>query len=129
MEASTNDRWLFRGFVAGIFAMGMLAGALGLRFAENRGWAAPPVPDAYQLRSVVERLDLPEDRRLAVRGILADHFEKTRAITKSNQPSYRAVYRESEARLREVLTPEEYREFEGRFAEWLERRRGITKVR
>lgn len=129
MQSSTKDRWMFRGFVAGIFAMGMLAGGLGLRIAENRGWASPAAPDAYQLQSVVERLDVPEGRRVAVRAILAEHFERTRAITKRQRPDYRAAYQASEARLREVLTPEEYKQFEGKFAEWLERRRGITKVR
>ena len=129
MEISTNEKWMFRGFVAGIFSMGLLAGVLGLRIAESRGWASPPALDAYQLRSVVERLDVPEDRRVAVRAILADHFARTRAITRRNRPEYQAVFRDSEAKLRGVLTEEEYRKFDAGFAEWLERRRGITKVR
>lgn len=125
MNNFTRNKWQVRLAALAIFVLGFVAGALALD--AYRGWArqqrrAERGPDRFE--RTFERLQLEEGQKTQVRQILADAREQMRAAQREQEPRFAEIRRQSDERLRQVLTPEQWERFQQMKEEMRGRRRG-----
>lgn len=127
MNNMTRNKWQVRLAAFIIFVLGFAAGALALNAyrawtrAEGRGG---PGRGGRGLERVVERLDLTAEQRAQVRQILDEARAEIDAMRKESEPRFEEVRRRSDERLRQVLTPEQWQQFQKMKEEMRGRRRG-----
>jgi Spy/CpxP family protein refolding chaperone len=108
------------------FAVGGLTGAalnqaVGAREAPAEATAAEP-PTEQPRRSIFDGLGLTEAQRAHVDAVLAERRHRLETLWREHEPRMHAVMEETNARINEVLTPDQVAELERRRAERRERR-------
>ena len=121
MDNATKNRWQVRGATLIIFVLGFAAGILALNV--YRGLAgAPRSRDRFD--QMAERLNLNADQKTKVQQIFSDTREQVRALRRESEPKFDEIRRQADARLQEVLTPEQWQEFQKDRSEMRGRRGG-----
>src|SRR6185369_2479473 len=97
--------WQIRLAALVIFVLGFAAGALALDVYKNsqRG---------ERHGGVMDQLNLTDDQRAQVKAIFADARAQMSDVRKECGPKFREVRDRTDARLREVLTPEQWTKFQ-----------------
>ena len=109
MDNATKNRWQVRGATLIIFVLGFAAGILALNV--YRGLAGGPRSrDRFEQMS--ERLNLTADQKTKVQQIFSDTREQVRALRRESEPKFDDIRRQADARLQEVLTPEQWQQFQ-----------------
>jgi Spy/CpxP family protein refolding chaperone len=109
MDNATKNRWQVRGATLVIFVLGFAAGILALNV--YRGLAgAPRSRDRFE--QMAERLNLNADQKTKVQQIFSDTREQVRALRRESKPKFDEIRRQADARLQEVLTPEQWQQFQ-----------------
>jgi Spy/CpxP family protein refolding chaperone len=118
MDNVAKNRWQVRFAAMIIFVLGFAAGILALNV--YRGLANNTRPrDRFE--QLAERLDLNADQKTKVQQILGDSREQLRALRRESEPRVHEIRRQADVRLQEVLTPEQWQQFQSMRQE---RRRG-----
>lgn len=127
MSNITRNKWQVRLAALVVFALGCAAGALALsayhawtRAAERGG--GPRGRGGFE--RVIERLDLTTEQRTQVRQILDDARAEMGSVRRSSEPRFAEIRQRSDERLRQVLTPEQWQQFQQMKEEMRGRRRG-----
>ena len=109
MDKDTKNRWQVRGATLIIFVLGFAAGILALNV--YRGLAGGPRSrDRFEQMS--ERLNLTADQKTKVQQIFSDTREQVRALRRESEPKFDDIRRQADTRLQEVLTPEQWQQFQ-----------------
>lgn len=109
MDKDTKNRWQVRGATLIIFVLGFAAGILALNV--YRGLAGGPGSrDRFEQMS--ERLNLTADQKTKVQQIFSDAREQVRALRRESEPKFDDIRRQADTRLQEVLTPEQWQQFQ-----------------
>ena len=109
MDNATKNRWQVRGATLIIFVLGFAAGILALNV--YRGLAGGPRSrDRFEQMS--ERLNLTADQKTKVQQIFSDTREQVRALRRESEPKFDDIRRQADTRLQEVLTPEQWQQFQ-----------------
>ena len=127
MNNITRNKWQVRLAAFVIFALGFAAGALALN--AYRAWTRAEGGGGGGrgrggFERVIERLDLTAEQRAQVRQILDDARAEMDAMRRESEPRFAEVRRRSDERLRQVLTPEQWQQFQQMKEEMRGRRRG-----
>ena len=109
MDNATKNRWQVRGATLIIFVLGFAAGILALNV--YRGLAGPP-RSRDRFEQMAERLNLNADQKTKVQQIFSDTREQVRALRRESEPKFDEIRRQADARLQEVLTPEQWQQFQ-----------------
>lgn len=109
MDNDTKNRWQVRGAALIIFVLGFAAGILALNV--YRGVAGGP-RSRDRFEQMAERLNLNADQKTKVQEILTDTREQVRALRRESQPKFDEIRRQADTRLEEVLTPEQWQQFQ-----------------
>ncbi|HEV3470328.1 MAG TPA: periplasmic heavy metal sensor [Pyrinomonadaceae bacterium] len=122
---STNslmrNKWQVRLVALGIFVLGFAAGALALN--AYRGWARGRArADAPHL--LFKRLNLTDEQRTQAEQILSDARRQMNELRRESEPRFAEIRRQADERLRQVLTPEQFQQFQQLKEEARGRRRG-----
>lgn len=121
MDNAAKNRWQVRGATLIIFVLGFAAGILALNV--YRGLAgAPRSRDRFE--QMAERLNLNPDQKTKVQQIFSDTREQVRALRRESEPKFDEIRRQADARLQEVLTPEQWQQFQKERHEMRGRRGG-----
>lgn len=121
MDNATKNRWQVRGATLIIFVLGFAAGILALNV--YRGLAgAPRSRDRFE--QMAERLNLNPDQKTKVQQIFGDTREQIRALRRESEPKFDEIRRQADARLQEVLTREQWQQFQKDRSEMRGRRGG-----
>ena len=121
MDNATKNRWQVRGATLIIFVLGFAAGILALNV--YRGLAgAPRSRDRFE--QMAERLNLNAEQKTKVQQIFGDTREQIRALRRESEPKFDEIRRQADARLQEVLTPEQWQQFQTERREMRGRRGG-----
>jgi DNA anti-recombination protein RmuC len=111
MDKISKNRWQVRIAAVIIFLLGFAAGALALN--AYRGWArargATPVDRFEQLSN---RLQLNSEQKTKVQQILGDTREQLRAVRKDSEPRVNEIRQQTDQRLQQVLTPDQWQRFQ-----------------
>jgi Spy/CpxP family protein refolding chaperone len=109
MNEVAKNRWQVRIAAMIIFVLGFAAGILALNV--YRGLARNTTPrDRFE--QLAERLDLNADQKTKVQQIFGDTREQLRALRRESEPRVNEIRGQADARLQEVLTPEQWQKFQ-----------------
>lgn len=109
MNPVNKNRWQVRLAAAVIFVLGFAAGILALNV--YRGWARNTGPrDRFDQMS--QRLNLNADQKTKVQQIFADTREQLTALRKESEPRVDQIRSQADERLKQVLTPEQWQQFQ-----------------
>ena len=122
MDQVKKTRWQVRFAAVFIFILGFAAGILALNV--YRGWArnlGSGGRDRFEQMS--QRLKLNEDQKTKVQQIFADTREQLTALRKESEPRMEQIRGQADQRLREVLSAEQWEQFQ-KMRDETRRRRG-----
>lgn len=122
MDKVAKNRWQVRLAAVIIFVLGFAAGILALNV--YRGLAARDRGPRDRFEQLAERLDLNADQKTKVQQILGDSREQLRALRRESEPRVNEIRGQADARLQEVLTPEQWQKFQSMRQEGRGGRRG-----
>ena len=121
MNNISRNKWQVRVAAGVIFVLGFTAGILALNV--YRGLARRGEPrDRFEQLS--QRLDLNADQKTKVQQIFSDTREQLRALRREAEPRMDDIRRQADERLQQVLTPEQWQQFQKLRAEGRDRRGG-----
>ncbi|MFP5262586.1 MAG: periplasmic heavy metal sensor [Blastocatellia bacterium] len=112
METSGKNKWQVRFAVLVIFAIGFAAGALSMNFYRWRRPAPQSAAATGRLDRVINRLGLTSEQEGQVRAIFDDARSELTQIRKESEPKFREVRLRTDERLRSVLSPEQWDQFQ-----------------
>src|SRR5215207_7786808 len=112
MDKLKRNTWLVRAAAVAIFVLGFAAGALAPR--EYRAWVHDGAQESRGDRIVRMREDLKltPEQEAQVRQILGDTRSQLQALRKESEPRFAEIRRQADERMRQVLTPEQWEQFQ-----------------
>lgn len=108
MNNITKNRWQVRVAAAIIFVLGFTAGILALNI--YRGLVRADGRDRFEQLS--ERLNLTADQKTKVQQIFGDTREQLRALHRESEPRMTEIRQQADERLKQVLTEEQWQQFQ-----------------
>jgi Spy/CpxP family protein refolding chaperone len=109
MDNVAKNRWQVRVAAMVIFVLGFAAGILALNV--YRGLARNTRPHD-RMEQMAQRLNLNADQKTKVQQILGDTREQLRAVRRESEPKLNEIRSQADTRLQEVLTPEQWQQFQ-----------------
>ena len=111
MENITGNKWKIRLAAVIIFLLGAAAGMLALR--TYYAWSGTArEPRHVRFERMLDRLQLNADQRTQVRQIFDDTRGRLGALRKESQPRVDEIRRQADERMQQVLTPQQWEEFQ-----------------
>jgi Spy/CpxP family protein refolding chaperone len=108
MNNITKNRWQVRVAAAIIFVLGFTAGILALNI--YRGLVRADGRDRFEQLS--ERLNLTADQKTKVQQIFGDTREQLRALRRESEPRMTEIRQQADERLKQVLSEEQWQQFQ-----------------
>ncbi|HKQ80449.1 MAG TPA: periplasmic heavy metal sensor [Blastocatellia bacterium] len=121
METNSKRKWQIRASVALIFLLGFLAGALVLNYYHRRQSQILRGPGRYE--QVIKSLNLTAEQKTQVEQIMAEARGRMVEIRRQSEPQIGAVRQQTDERLKAVLTPEQWAQWQRMTNELRSRRR------
>ena len=111
MDTIKRNRWQVRIAATIIFLLGFVAGALALNV--YRGWARRPAAGREaRFEQMSERLQLNAEQKTKVQQILGDTREQLRALRKGSEPRVNEIRQQTDQKLQQILTPDQWQRFQ-----------------
>lgn len=110
MNSIAKSRWQVRLAAAVIFLLGFTAGVLALNV--YRGWARGMTAPGDRFEQLSDRLKLNADQKTKVQQIFGDTREQLRALRKESEPKVNEIRKQADDRLQQVLTAEQWQQFQ-----------------
>ncbi len=120
MDKISRNRWQVRVAAAVIFLLGFAAGILALNIYRGLARGAGVPRDRFEQLS--ERLQLNADQKTRVQTIVGDTRDQLRALRKESEPKVNDIRRQADERMQQVLTPEQWKQFQSMRDEMRQRR-------
>ena len=121
MNNIVRNRWQVRVAAAVIFVLGFTAGILALNIYRGLVRAGGP---RDRIEQMAERLNLTADQKTKVEQIFNDTRDQLRALRRESEPRVAEIRRQADERMQQVLTPEQWQQFQTVRSEMRERRGG-----
>ena len=109
MNITTKNRWQVRLIAAIIFALGFTTGILAVNLYRSLARNVTPRDRFEQLS---DRLQLNADQKTKVQQIFSDTREQLKALRKESEPKVSDIRRQADEKLQQVLTPEQWKQFQ-----------------
>jgi Spy/CpxP family protein refolding chaperone len=106
------NKWQIRMAVLLIFVIGFVAGALTMNVYRARHVASSSASHRDRFERVMEQLNLTPEQRDQVKAIFDEARAQLTEMHKESQPRFHEVREHTHARLRDVLTPEQWEQFQ-----------------
>jgi Spy/CpxP family protein refolding chaperone len=119
MNITTKNRWQVRVIAAIIFALGFTTGILAVNLYRSLARNMTPHDRFEQLS---DRLKLNVDQKTKVQQIFGDTREQLKALRKDSEPKVADIRRQADEKLQQVLTPEQWKQFQTMQEEMRQRR-------
>ena len=112
MNSNTKTKWQVRLAALIIFVIGFIAGALAMNI--YRGQQGP---SAYgdrrgRFEETLDKLNLTQDQKTQVKAIFDDARAQLTQLRKESEPKFREVRKQTDERLKAVLEPEQWEQFQ-----------------
>lgn len=108
MNNIIRNRWQVRVAAAIIFVLGFTAGILALNI--YRGLVRADGRD--RIEQLSERLNLNADQKTKVQQILSDTRDQLRALRRESEPRVDEIRGQADERLKQVLSEEQWQQFQ-----------------
>jgi len=109
MNITTKNRWQVRVIAAIIFALGFTTGILAVNLYRSLARNMTPRDRFEQLS---DRLKLNVDQKTKVQQIFGDTREQLKGLRKESEPKVSDIRRQADEKLQQVLTPEQWKQFQ-----------------
>ena len=119
MNITTKNRWQVRLIAAIIFALGFTTGILAVNLYRSLARNVTPRDRFEQLS---DRLKLNADQKTKVQQIFSDTREQLKALRQESEPKVAEIRGQADGKLQQVLTPEQWRQFQAMKDEVRQRR-------
>ena len=119
MNITTKNRWQVRVIAAIIFALGFTTGILAVNLYRSLARNVTPHDRFEQLS---DRLKLNADQKTKVQQIFGDTREQLKALRKESEPKVADIRHQADEKLQQVLTPEQWKQFQAMRDEVRQRR-------
>lgn len=112
MDKIKRNTWLVRAVAVAIFVLGFAAGALAPR--AYRAWVRDGARDGGKdrIEQMSEELKLTPEQAAQVKQIFDDTRSQLQALRKESEPRFVEIRRQADERMRQVLTPEQWGQFQ-----------------
>jgi Spy/CpxP family protein refolding chaperone len=112
MDRVSRNSWLVRAAALAIFVLGFAAGALAP--AVYRAWVRerPRANQQRGLDEMSERLKLTPEQKAQVQQIFGETRTRLETLRKESEPRFAEIRRQADERLSQVLTPEQWKQFQ-----------------
>ena len=110
MNQINKARWQVRVAAAVIFVLGFTAGILALNV--YRGWGRGMGAPRDRMERMAQRLQLTEDQKTKVQQIFNDTRQQLDALRKESEPRVQEIRGQADERMKQVLTPEQWQQFQ-----------------
>ena len=111
MDSTTKSKWQVRAAAVVIFVLGFAAGSLALNVYKR--WARPNEQGRQnRFERMIDNLQLNADHKTQVHQILGDTRAQLDAVRKESEPRVAEIRRQADERLQQVLTPEQWKQFQ-----------------
>ena len=112
MDNISKYKWQIRSAALVIFLLGFIAGGLAMNFYRLRSSASSSETRRGLYEQMLNRLNLTAEQKPQVEKIFSDTREKLTALRQESMPKVNEIRTQADERLRQVLTPEQWRQFE-----------------
>jgi hypothetical protein len=111
MDYTAKNKWLVRGAAVIIFVLGFTAGILALNV--YRGWARGAGSGREGMfEQMSTRLQLNAEQKRKVQQVFNDTREQLRALRKESQPRVNDIRQQTDQRLQQILTTDQWQRFQ-----------------
>ncbi|HZI87522.1 MAG TPA: hypothetical protein VFD48_11860 [Pyrinomonadaceae bacterium] len=111
MDSTTKSKWQVRAAAVVIFVLGFAAGSLALNVYKR--WARPNEQGRQnRFERMIDNLQLNTDQKTQVHQIIGDTRAQLEAVRKESEPRVAEIRRQADERLQQVLTPEQWKQFQ-----------------
>jgi Spy/CpxP family protein refolding chaperone len=114
MDRLKRNSWLVRAAAVAIFVLGFAAGALVPR--AYRAWVRDDAQvgrkDNDRFKRMSEELKLSPEQEAQVQQIFGDTRSQLQALRKESEPRFAEIRRQADERMRQVMTPEQWEQFQ-----------------
>ena len=127
MENTSKNKWQVRLAAVTLFALGVIAGALIVNLYYSRfSPASNRRPEArfFRVEDMKEQLHLTPEQATEVEKIFADTRAQLQELRKQSEPKFGEIRKQTDERLQQVLTPEQWQQFQSLKNEMRERHGG-----
>jgi Spy/CpxP family protein refolding chaperone len=112
MNSNAASKWQLRLAVVLIFVVGFIAGALAMNVYRGRQRAFSRANGHGRFEQVLDKLNLSPEQRTQVGAIFDDARAQLTEVRKESEPKFREVRERADQRLKAVLTPELWEQFQ-----------------
>ena len=123
MNHANKTKWQIRLAAFSLFLLGFVAGALALNAYHARRGPAAQIVNGDRFAQMLKRLQLSPAQRTQVEKILGEMREQLVAVRQESAPKVGEIRRQTDERLRQLLTPQQWEQFQQMKNE-MRRRRG-----
>lgn len=110
MDTPSRNKWQIRGAAILIFLLGFAAGMLAL--GAYRAWARRAQSPSDRIEQLATRLQLNADQKTKVQQIFGDAQQQLQALRKESEPRVNDIRQQTDQRLQQVLTPDQWQKFQ-----------------
>lgn len=113
MDKLKRNAWLVRAAAIAIFVLGFAAGALAPR--AYRAWGRDGAREGGgkgRMEKVIEDLKLTPEQAAQMKQIFDDTRAQLQALRKESEPRFAEIRRQADERMQQVLTPEQWGQFQ-----------------
>jgi Spy/CpxP family protein refolding chaperone len=124
MDRLKRNTRLVRAAAVAIFVLGFAAGALAPR--AYRAWVRGGAQDLHvdRLKKISDDLKLTPEQQSQMGQIFGDTRSQLQALRKESEPRFAEIRRQADERMRQILTPEQWEQFQKSRGEGRRRGRG-----
>src|SRR5215831_20596391 len=122
MDTASRNKWQIRGVAVLIFVLGFAAGMLAL--GAYRAWARRPAAPGDRFNQLATRLQLNSDQKTKVQQIFGDTRQQLQSLRKESEPRVNEIRQQTDQQLQQVLTLEQWQNFQQMRNEMRARRGG-----
>ncbi|HYX28835.1 MAG TPA: periplasmic heavy metal sensor [Pyrinomonadaceae bacterium] len=109
MDTASRNKWQVRGVAVLIFVLGFAAGMLAL--GAYRAWARHAAPPD-RFNQLATRLQLNADQKTKVQAIFGDTRQQLQSLRKESEPRVNDIRQQTDQKLKDVLTPDQWKQFQ-----------------
>ena len=111
MDNIVGNKWQVRVVTAIIFLLGFAAGIFALNVYRHWGHGmGSPREDRFE--QLATRLQLNAEQKTKVQQVLGDTREQLRALRRESEPRVNEIRQQTDQRLQQVLTPDQWQRFQ-----------------
>lgn len=124
MDKVAKNKWQVRVAALVIFLLGVAAGALALNVYKSFSRAGTGDGRRGGFEEMLDRLQLTAEQKAQAQQILAEARRQMREARKASEPRMNDIRRQTDERLRQTFTPEQWEKFQQMKEEMGKRKRG-----